>query len=210
VSFEPEHKIILAQTAGEHKQYMADEIVEKTKARLNPDCIPMFFSDGLVFYTNALLKYFGFEKKYEPTGKRGRPRLSRYNPLPGLRYGQVVKERKKGTIVKVDRWTVFGEPFEPKQISTSMIERENLTLRQENHRLSRKTLGFSKDYSCLDQQMVFYSAYSNYCRKHRALWYLDELGHKRLNSPMKSIGITDHVWSLRTLLTFPFHITSTI
>ena len=209
MSFVPEHKLILAQAIGERKQYMADQIIATTKERLNSSCIPLFVSDGLHQYTKALLKYYGYLKTYELTGKRGRPRSPEQVPLPGLNYAQVVKHRKGGKVIKVERKFIYGTSNDSKQISTSLIERQNLTLRQDNNRLSRKTIGFSKKIMGLKQQATLYSGYFNYCRKHRSLFSRDELGRKRFNTPMKSIGITDHVWSLNELLTYSYHIIST-
>ena len=90
-------------------------------------------------------------------------------------------------------------------ISTSYIERQNLTCRQDNNRISRKTIGFSKKTVELDHQMTLYFANFNYCRKHRSLKYKDDQGKTKFNCPAKQAGLIDHVWSLHELLTFPYH-----
>jgi IS1 family transposase len=61
-----------------------------------------------------------------------------------LKYVQVVKKRKKGKLQKVEKNVIFGEGIEQSAISTNLIERQNLTFRQENNRVSRKTKDFLK------------------------------------------------------------------
>jgi len=95
--------------------------------------------------------------------------------------------------------------IDPKDISTSLVERRNLTLRQDNNRIPRKTIGFSKRLDELDKQMTLYFAHFNFCRGHGSLIHLDCSGRKRKSSPAKECGLTDHNWSLRELLTYPYH-----
>ena len=71
---------------------------------------------------------------------------------------------------------IFGEDIEQKEISTNLIERQNLTFRQDNNRVSRKTIGFSKVVKELVNQMKLYCTYFNFCRGHGGLSYKDEEG----------------------------------
>ncbi|MDD4162772.1 MAG: hypothetical protein PHW87_09890 [Methanothrix sp.] len=127
--------------------------------------------------------------------------------IPGelLKYAQIIKQRAGSVLKRVKKRVIFGENIDPKMIATSYIERQNLTCRQDNNRISRKTIGFSKEEEPLDQQMTLYFAKFNFCRKHCALSYKDENGIKKFNSPAKQAGLIDHVWSLQELLMFPYH-----
>jgi len=167
--------------------------------------MPLFVTDGLKFYRIALLKQYGRLQSFARTGKRGRPRLSRLIPDELLKYAQIIKQRAGCVLMSVEKKAIFGENIDPKMISTSYIERQNLTCRQDNNRISRKTIGFSKEEEPLDKQMTLYFAKFNFCRKHRALSYKDENGIKKFNSPAKQAGLIDHIWSLQELLTFPSH-----
>lgn len=94
-------------------------------------------------------------------------------------------------------------------ISTSYIERLNLTCRQDNNRISRKTIGFSKGTRGLHEKMVLYFANFNYCREHISLKYEDESGKDKFDCPAKREGLIDHIWSLSELLTYPYYKTQT-
>jgi len=86
------------------------------------------------------------------------------------------------------------------EISTSHIERENLNLRQENKRLARKTLAFSKEDEWLQFHLTLQVADHNFVRTH---WSLQKPNLKRIKgnvwkkydkiTPMMSIGLTDHI-----------------
>ncbi|AKB28464.1 hypothetical protein MSSAC_2083 [Methanosarcina siciliae C2J] len=55
--------------------------------------------------------------------------------------------------MKIEKKVIFGNDIEQRQISTSLLERQNLTFRQDNNRVSRKTIGFSKVARWLEYQM---------------------------------------------------------
>lgn len=144
-------------------------------------------------------------QSFVKTGKRGRPRLPWLIPNKLLKYALIIKQRSGRILTRVEKKVIFGENIDPKMISTSYIERQNLTYRQDNNRISRKTIGFSKEEEPLDRQMTLYFANFNFCRKHRSLRYRDENGITKFNSPAKQAGLIDHVWCLKELLTFPYH-----
>ncbi|MDY0386754.1 MAG: IS1 family transposase, partial [Methanolobus sp.] len=104
---------------------------------------------------------------------------------------------------------IFGNNIEQKEISTSLIERQNLTFRQDNNRISRKTIGFSKKLKCLYNQVRLYCTHFNFCREHAGLVKNDKDGVKRKRTPAKESGIIEKKWTLRKLLTFKCSRTST-
>jgi IS1 family transposase len=207
VSFASECRLILAHAVGERKQYNANRLIRSTKERLSS--LPLFVSDGLKFYAKALLKSYGQRKMFSPTGQRGRPRKPRVVPSSDLKYAKIIKQRENGRLKKVTKQIVFGKVVEAQLISTSLIERLNLTLRQDNNRISRKTIGFSKKIEKLEAQMTLYFSNFNFCRAHGSLKNRDKDGVIVMNSPAKEYGLIDHNWSLRELLTYPYYITTT-
>jgi len=198
-----ESRLVLSHVVGERSQKIADKLVAVTAKRLKS--IPLFATDGLKLYTIALRKQYGTLKQFAPTGRRGRPRNPRLIVDELLKYAQVIKMRAEGRLKKVFKRIIFGENIDPVMISTSYIERLNLTCRQDNNRISRKTIGFSKKTEELDHQMALYFANFNYCRKHRSLKYKDDQGITKFNCPAKQAGLIDHIWSLQELLTYPYH-----
>ena len=201
VSFAPESRLIVAFTIGPRKQYVANELVNLTADRLSEN-IPFYVTDGLDFYKVALLNQYGVKVEYPKTGKRGRPRKPKIFPHKNLKYAQVVKKRKGRKLKKVEKKTIFGKGINQSEISTSLVERQNLTFRQDNNRVSRKTIGFSKIAKWLVNHMKLYCTHFNFCRGHGGLKYKDDRGVECKNTPARQAGITDSKWTLRNLLTF--------
>jgi IS1 family transposase len=203
ISMAAETRLVLSHVVGERSQESADRLVSRTARCLKS--LPLFVTDGLKFYKIALLRQYGKLQHFARTGIRGRPRLPKLIPDELLKYAQIIKQRTGSVLTGVEKRVIFGENIDPKMISTSYVERQNLTCRQDNNRISRKTIGFSKKEEALDCQMTLYFANFNFCRKHRSLDYEDENGVTKFNSPARQAGLIDHVWSLQELLTFPYH-----
>jgi len=202
---DPISRAVLGHIIGPRRQHIADRMVRLVKKRLSG--IPLYVSDGLKFYTRAILKAYGQPTIFPRTGQRGRPRLPALVPPPDLRYAQMIKHQQDGHLVCVERRSVFGN-VDASEITTSRVERCNLTMRQDNRRLARKTLAFSRKEEPLDDQMCFSFAHFNFCRSHLSLKNRDLVGPDSNVTPMMALGVSDHVWSLRELLTFPYHKTS--
>jgi len=86
------------------------------------------------------------------------------------------------------RRKIIGNP-DRNLISTSFVERQNLTLRMTNRRFTRLTNAFSKKIENHKHMMAIYAMNYNFCRIHQTL---------RVTPAMES-GITDHVWSLEEI-----------
>ncbi len=77
------------------------------------------------------------------------------------------------------------------RISTSHIERANLSVRMHLRRLTRLTNAFSKSLDNHKAAITLYVAFYNFCRGHQT--------HKGA-SPAMAAGLTDHVWTIAELL----------
>jgi IS1 family transposase len=84
---------------------------------------------------------------------------------------------------------VFGNP-DPTKISTSHVERQNLTMRMQMRRLTRLTNAFSKKWDKLYAMLSLYFAWYNFCRVHQTL---------RITPAMQA-GISDHILEIAELL----------
>jgi IS1 family transposase len=81
--------------------------------------------------------------------------------VPEPRHAQLVNHWQERRLVSVSRRVIHGEAAEmgPDQITTSLIERLNLTQRQENAVLSRKTLAFAKEDQDFGAHLALYVAH---------------------------------------------------
>lgn len=96
-------------------------------------------------------------------------------------------------VVAVNREVVTGVPAE---ISTSYIERSNLTVRMASRRFTRLTNGFSKKLENHAAAVSLFVAHYNFCRVHEAL----TPNMREQTTPAMALGLTDHVWSIGELL----------
>jgi hypothetical protein len=85
---------------------------------------------------------------------------------------------------------VEGNPDE-KYVSTSHVERMNLSIRMQNRRFTRLTNGFSKKLDNHIHALALYFAFYNFCRIHKSLRV----------TPAMAAGITDRLWTLEDIVT---------
>jgi IS1 family transposase len=201
VSFAPQFKLIIDFIIGPRKQCVADELVEVTDKHLS-ESKPLFVTDGLKFYARALLKKYGNLIEFPKTEKRGRPKKPAIVPDENLKYAQVIKNRHGRKLQKIEKRIIFGKDIDQSDVSTSLLERQNLTFRQDNNRISRKTIGFSKKIEHLCNQIRLYCTHFNFCRGHRGLIEEKENGVSKKKTPAKECGIIQEKWTLRELLNY--------
>jgi len=181
--------------------------------------VPCFFSDGFSSYWAALLATYQQVKTLPRTGKPGRPRGPILEPHPDLVYGQVIKQKVKGRLQAVKYRLVCGLTRFVAQrlaISTSLLERLNLTLRHHLAPLGRKSLGFCKEREQLRRRVVFFQAFYNFARPHQSLHLpltapaLRPAGlicaKWQPRTPGMAAGLTAQVWTFRELLTTKFEL----
>ena len=100
------------------------------------------------------------------------------------------KRYSPGVVLDAVRLPLNGDP-DPDAISTSYVERQNLTMRMSMRRYTRLTNAFSKKVENLTAAVAMHFMHYNFCRVHGGL-------DKR--TPAMAAGITDHVWSLDELI----------
>jgi hypothetical protein len=88
-----------------------------------------------------------------------------------------------------DMKVVSGDP-DPKHVSTSFVERQNLTMRMHMRRFTRLTNAFSKKVENHAHSVALHYMFYNFCRIHQTL---------KVTPAMES-GLTDHVWSIEELV----------
>ena len=133
-------------------------------------------TDGHRVYLDAVENAFGADIDYAQLQKI---------------YGAVVENETRYSPAKCigcDMKVVSGNP-DPKHVSTSFVERQNLTMRMHMRRFTRLTNGFSKKVDNHRHSVALHYMHYNFCRIHQTLKV----------TPAMEAGITDHVWSLEEL-----------
>lgn len=144
---------------------------------------PQLSTDGHKSYIEAVEEAFGSKVHFAQIIKEYQSDEAGGASRDDVRYS---RGRVK-TCLKIVRQ---GSPDEDK-ISTSFVERGNLTLRMSQRRFTRLTNAFSKCLRNLRAAVALYVCHYNFCRVHMTLRV----------TPAMEAGLTDHVWSLEELLT---------
>jgi hypothetical protein len=137
-------------------------------------------TDGHAMYLDAVPGAFAGEvdfaqlvKKYGNAGNPKNPE-TRYNP---------------GECCGTEKITIIGNP-DPAEISTSFIERQNLTMRMRMRRFTRLTNAFSKKLENLMHAVAMHFMHYNFVRPHMTL----------KTTPAVAAGVSDNVWSLEAMV----------
>jgi IS1 family transposase len=134
-------------------------------------------TDGHRVYAEAVENAFGSEIDYAMLVKL----YGASNDNPESRYSPA-------TCIGCRTGVLAGDP-DPKYISTSYVERQNLSMRMGMRRFTRLTNGFSKKFENHGHQVALYFFHYNFCRVHKSLRV----------TPAMEAGLTDHVWTLEEL-----------
>jgi len=188
----------IAKTETEASQ----EVFETLKRRGHPDAPPPTVSDGWGGIDNAMVEVYGIVPEYEGIGRPP----TRKQPQPGWQYLQVVKQRENGRVVDTQLRVIFGDEEEVLKLlgkSTAYIERTHLTMRLFNGRLTRKTLAFSKQLGMYRASATWEDLVYNLARPHKTLRLQvnDPPRRWQPRSPAMAAGLSDHVWTVKELLT---------
>jgi hypothetical protein len=93
---------------------------------------------------------------------------------------------------------VSGSP-DAAHISTSYVERQNLTMRMGMRRFTRLTNGFSKKVENLAHAVSLHYMHYNFARVHQSLTITHADGARTRQTPALAAGVADHVWTLREI-----------
>ena len=159
---------MVARAIGRNEEKVAVVMMSQIKDRYNPIEPPAISSDGNDSYPEAMLEIWG--KLPEYTG-RGRPPTHK-QPQPGWKCLQVTKHRSGSRLIGVTHKVVYGDPREVPDfmgLNTAYVERTNLTSRQMNGRMVRKTLSFSKEEEMLKASCALEDSVYNLTRPVKSL-----------------------------------------
>lgn len=170
-------RAIIGYRTGKRASATTDDFIQDLRQRVIGT--PEISTDGYLPYQNAIRDAFGpraahgvVQKTYSVTHLNVNEASRRYSPAQ---------------VIAVEYDVVSGVPAE---ISTSYVERQNLTLRMGSKRFARLSNGFSKKIDCHLAAVSLHVAFYNLCRTHEAL---------RM-TPAMALGIADRVWSIGDLI----------
>ena len=170
-------RAIIAYRTGKRDTDNTMEFIHDLRERVIGS--PEISTDGFHPYKLAIRNIFGnriahgvIVKTYSVTNLAVKDAARRYSPAQ---------------VVAVSREIESGIPA---QISTSYVERSNLTLRMSSKRFARLSNGFSKKLEPHCAAVSLYVAHYNLCRVHEAL----------RSTPAMALGIADRVWTIGDLL----------
>lgn len=176
IAIDAQSKLIPCWHVGKRTAADAYQFINDLAERLNSRV--QLTSDGLKAYVEAIEGAFGSEIDYAQLVKL----YGNEHATGEVRYSPPVctGARKK---------RIVGNPIRA-NVSTSHVERQNLTLRMSNRRFTRLTNAFSKKLENHKHHAAIHFMHYNFCRIHQTLRV----------TPAMEAGITDHVWTLEEVV----------
>lgn len=135
-------------------------------------------TDGLATYRIAVDLAFGTEIDYAQV-------IKSFEVEAGIPEGKY----SPGEVVSVKKSQIVGSP-DPAHVSTSYVERQNLTMRMNIRRFTRLTNGFFKKVDNLKAAVALHFTDYNFCRIHQSLKV----------TPAMEAGVTGKLWTVNDLL----------
>jgi IS1 family transposase len=175
-------KLVVSWLVGQRDAEFACAFMEDTASRLANRV--QLTTDGHNMYLQAVEGAFGYHgvdyamlvKKYAHGGQPG------YSPP---------------VCIGAEKTRILGKP-DRKLVSTSYVERQNLSMRLFSRRFTRLTNAYSRKIENHMHAVALYFFAHNFCRAHATLTRNAGGVH---TSPAMAVGLTDHVWKVEELLT---------
>lgn len=168
-------KLIVSYQVGDRSATYAKKFIDDLATRLAHRV--QLTTDGYKAYLTAVERSFGADVDYAMLDKI-------YNAPPNQGTTRYSPAECCGT----RKIKVKGNP-DMRQVSTSFVERQNLTMRMSMRRMTRLTNAFSKKIENQAHAVALHFMHYNFCRIHQTLRV----------TPAMEAGVADHVWSLEEL-----------
>ena len=153
-AIDPDSKLIVSWFVGDRSHHSAHLFIKDVAERVNNRV--QISTDGNFAYADAIESAWGANVDYGQIQK-----TYGNDPAAEKRYSPAV-------CVEVKRTPVMGDP-ERKHISTSHVERQNLTMRMHMRRFTRLTNGFSKKIDNHMCAIALHFVYYNFVKVHKTL-----------------------------------------
>jgi IS1 family transposase len=171
VAIDADSKLILTWRIGPRDRRTAYELMHDLARRVRGRI--QLTTDGFKVYPEAVESAFNMDVDYATMSK-----TYGVDPEDERRYSPPV-------VLHTTTEVITGDP-DPVHISTSYVERQNLTMRMSMRRFTRLTNGFSKTVTNHAAAVAIHYAHYNFCRVHQTLRV----------TPAMAAGVSDHVWGI--------------
>jgi IS1 family transposase len=175
VALDPDTKLVPVFHTGKRTKQHATIFMKDLAERLTNRV--QISSDALRSYIDAVEVAFGTDADFGQAVK-----FYEAEPIGPGRYSPP-------KVVRAERHVVAGNP-DQKHISTSLVERQNLTMRMGMRRFTRLTNAFSKKIENHRAAVALHFAHYNFVRQHRTTRV----------SPAMAAGVSDRLWTLEELV----------
>jgi IS1 family transposase len=175
VALDADTKLCVSYLVGGRDGWWAREFMNDCAARVKGRI--QITTDGHRVYLDAVEEAFGADVDYAQLQK-----IYDASEEPDTRYSPHV-------CIGCDLKVVSGDP-DPKHVSTSYVERQNLTMRMGMRRFPRLTNAFSKKVENHAAMVAIHFLYYNFGGIHKTLRV----------TPAMAAGLTDHIWSLEEII----------
>ncbi len=179
VAMDADTKLIISSLVGERDTPTAIDFMQDVRERIANRT--QLTTDGLVCYLTAVEEAFGSDVDYGQLVKV-------YGELP-----ESHRRYSPSRFITAEKRQISGSP-DPAKVSTSHIERQNLTMRMGMRRFTRLTNGFSKKAENLIASVNLHQMHYNFARPHKSL------ASPYPRTPAMAAGVTDHVWSVEEIV----------
>ncbi|MHB0977409.1 MAG: IS1 family transposase [Candidatus Aquicultorales bacterium] len=179
IALDADTKLVPSWLIGERHTEDACTFVKDVASRINGRV--QLTTDGHKPYLDAVDLSFGGEIDYAILHK-----------LYGVEREEKAVRYSPSKCLGIEKRIIGGNP-DPTHISTSYVERQNLTMRMGMRRFTRLTNAFSKKVENLSHAVSLHFMHYNFARPHKSL------SSPYATTPAMAAGITDHVWTLEEI-----------
>lgn len=173
----PDTKLVPSFMVGKRDAEYAHAFIQDLASRLRGSV--QLTTDGYKPYIEAVEGAFGHDIDFAM--------LVKHYSNPG-ETKQAQKRYSPSKFISADKRRISGDP-DIEKVSTSHVERQNLTMRMSMRRFTRLTNAFSKKIENLEHAVALHFMYYNFGRVHKTLRV----------TPAMEAGISDHIWTLEEI-----------
>ena len=175
VGIDADTKLVVSYLVGGRDGGWAREFMEDCSSRITNRV--QITTDGHRAYLDAVEDAFGADTDYAMLQK-----------IYGAPSDEETRRYSPAKCIGCDLKVVSGNP-DPNHVSTSYVERQNLTMRMHMRRFTRLTNGHSKKIENHCYAVALHYMFYNYCKIHQTLRV----------TPAMEAGLSDHVWAIEEL-----------